>query len=67
MDKTPTDESAQVGNAFASAQDLVHEMIEKGYDPQAIAEGLLEGTRSVLANNEEFEVVLGRWKKLHGL
>ena len=67
MDKTPTDESAQVGNAFASAKDLVHEMIDKGYDPHAIAEGLLEGARSVLANNEEFEDVLGRWKKLHGL
>ena len=67
MDKTPTDESAQVGNAFASAQALGHDMIEKGYDPRAIAEGLLEGARSVLANNEEFEALLGRWKKLHGL
>lgn len=66
MDKTPTDESAQVGNAFASAKALVHDMIEKGYDPQAIAEGLLEGARSALANDEEFENVMGRWKKLRG-
>ena len=66
MDKTPTDESAQVGNAFASAKDLARNMIEKGYDPRAIAEGLLEGARAVLANNEEFEAVLGRWIKLHG-
>ena len=46
MDKTPTDEFAQVANAFASAQALGHDMIEKGYDPRAIAEGLLEGVTS---------------------
>lgn len=67
MDKTPTDESAQIGNAFASAQALAHDMVERGYDPRAIAEGLLESARSLLANNDEFEVVLGRWKKLHGM
>jgi hypothetical protein len=67
MDKTPTDESSQVGDAFASAQALAHDMVERGYDSRAIAEGLIESARSVLANNEEFEIVLGRWRKLHGM
>ena len=63
----PPDESAQCGNIYADAKALSQDALLQGYDPHAIADGLLEAARDVLADNHEFITVFKRFSKRRNL
>ena len=63
----PNDESVQVANIYFQAQAIAYDAVAAGYDHHAVAEGLLQMARDVLADNEEFWTVFNRFKAMRCL
>jgi hypothetical protein len=57
----PPDESAQCGSIYFEARDLAQDAVQDGYDRRAVAEGLLEAARGIVADNQEFMTIFERF------
>jgi hypothetical protein len=57
----PPDEAAQCASIYFEARDLAQDAVQDGYNRHAVAEGLLEAARGIVADNQEFMTIFKRF------